>query len=210
MKRKQILIIGFGGNAIDCFETIENEFEVIGFVDDEKDKQKSEFKGIPVYSRAALNQYKDAKVISLIGSEHTFMKRKGIISDFKIPPSRFATIIHPNAVVSKDSVIGYDVIIMAGVVITSNAKIGNHIFILPNTVIHHDVKISDYVLIGSNVTIAGHVNINSNCYIGSGSSIISYAEIGNSSLIGMSANVIESVPDNSKVVGNPGRVISID
>ena len=207
MQKQQLLIIGFGGNAVDCFETIENEYEVIGFVDDVNEKQKLNYKGIPVFSRSAIKKYKDAKIITLIGSEKTFKMRKKIISDFKIPSSRFTRIIHPKAVISKDSKIGNDVIIMAGVVITSNAKIGNHIFILPNTVIHHDVTVSDYVLIGSNVTLAGHVKINSGCFIGSGSSVISYAEIGKNSIIGMSANVIKSIPDNSKIVGNPGRVI---
>jgi len=206
MDKPPLLVLGFGGNALDAFDTISNSYEIIGFIDDSPERQKLTFEGIPVYSREVLKKYEDVKVISLIGAEYNFRVRDKIISDFKIPDRRFATIVHPRAVISKQAKLGHDVIVFAGAVITANAIIGNHIFILPNTVIHHDVCISDYSMIGSNVTIAGNVMIGKSCYIGSASSIKNGMNLGDGCMIGMAANVVCSVHAGSIVVGNPAKL----
>jgi sugar O-acyltransferase (sialic acid O-acetyltransferase NeuD family) len=205
MSKEPLIILGYGGNAVDFYDSISASFEVIGFVDDDKTKHKLGYNNIQVHGREFLDAHPSVKIISLIGSEKTYQIRHEIINAFHISESRFATAIHPNATVSKSSVIGKDVVIMAGSVLTSNARLGNHIFILANTVIHHDVQINDYTLIGSNVTIAGHVKIARNCFIGSGTSIINNIELGEFSLIGMGSNVIRSVPPKSKVAGNPAK-----
>lgn len=205
MPKCPLLVLGFGGNAIDAIDTIENSYEIIGFIDDNPERQKLTFEGIPVYPRKVLEKYKDVKVISLIGSEANFRNRDKIISDFKIPDSRFATIVHPTAMISRLAKVGHDVIVFAGVVVTANAVIGNHIFLLPNSVIHHDVSIADYNMIGANVTIAGHVTVGKSCYIGSASSIKNGINIGDCSMIGMAANVVRSVPSGSTMVGNPAK-----
>lgn len=205
--KEEIIVLGFGGNAIDFFDTIESNYTIIGFVDDDEKKHHLSYKGIKVYSRSFLEAHSNSKVISLIGSEKTFQVRNKIIDDFNIPVERFATVIHPKASVSRDADIGHDVVIMPGVVITSNAVIGNHIFILANSVIHHDVVINDYSLIGSNVTIAGNVKIGKSCYIGSGSSVKNDLQIGDNTIIGMATNVIKSISSNSKMIGNPARSI---
>lgn len=207
MKKESIIVLGFGGNAVDFFETISYNYEIIGFVDDDEKKINLSYKGIKVYTREFLSIHPEAKVISLIGSEKTIHIRDEIINKFNIPKERFATAIHPNASVSKDALIGYDVVIMSGVVITSNAKIGNHIFILANSVLHHDADVKDYTLIGSNVTIAGHVKIERNCFIGSASSFKNNITIGEFSIIGMAANVINNVERKSKCIGNPAKYI---
>jgi len=205
MTKVPLLVLGFGGNAIDAIDTIENNYEIIGFIDDDPERQKLTFEGIPVYPRQVLEKYKDAKVITLIGSAANFRNREKIINDFKIAESRFATIIHPTAVVSRLAKIGRDVIVFAGTIVTANAIVGNHIFILPNSVIHHDVSVDDYTLIGANVTIAGHVKVGKCCYLGSASSIMNGINIGDRSMIGMAANVVRSVPPDSTMVGNPAK-----
>lgn len=205
--KDEVIVLGFGGNAVDFFDTIASNYTIIGFVDDDEKKHHLSYKGIRVYPRTFLQHHPTSKVISLIGSEKTIHFRNKIIEDFKIAPDRFGTAIHPKAIVSADAVIGKDVVIMPGVVITSNAVIGNHIFILANSVIHHDVSIGNYTLIGSNVTIAGNVSIGEKCYIGSCSSFKNDLQVGSESIIGMSANVLKSVPPNSKMIGNPAKSI---
>ena len=52
-------------------------------------------------------------------------------------------------------------------------------------------QIGNNVVLGANVTIIGNISIGNNCTIGAGAVIVS------------------NIPDNSVVVGNPGRVIRI-
>ena len=206
MVKEPILVIGFGGNAIDFFDTISEKFDIIAFVDDDPNKIGKSYGKIKVCDRTILDDFPNVKVITLLGSEKTFLLREKIISSFNIQKERFTKIIHSSAVVSSHAIIGNDVVIMPNVVLTSNCQIGNHVMILSNTSIHHDVIINNFNLIGSNVVIAGHVKIDQHCFIGSGSSIKSNCSIGQGSLVGMSSNVVKNINLGSVVMGNPAKI----
>ena len=85
-----------------------------------------------------------------------------------------------------------------GIIVNGNVKIGKNCSIRPFSVIgnkrngdNNDVPtIGDNVTIGCNVSIIGGITIGSNVTIGAGSV------------------VINNVPDNAIVVGNPARIIS--
>src|SRR5208337_4649353 len=96
MAKAPLFILGFGGNAIDAIDVIEHAYEIIGFIDDNPERQKLTYSRIQVYPRQILHKYKEAKVITLIGAETTLRNREQIINSFKLDDSRFATIIHPH------------------------------------------------------------------------------------------------------------------
>lgn len=204
---KKLIIFPFNGNAIEAIDCLGNEYDLIGLIDDNPEKQGQTQYGFEVFSRDLLITYQETYVLAVPGSPATYLKRRQIIDGLQIPQQRFANVIHPHANISKFAILGYNVLIMAGTVVTSNAAIRNHVCILPNSVIHHDSEVEDYCLIGANVTIAGNVKICQNCYIGSGSTIINNIEIGQKTLVGSGTNVIRSLPSSSKVVGNPGKII---
>lgn len=204
---KKLVIFPYNGNGLEAIDCINNEFEFLGFIDDTPEKQGMNEYGHRVYDRSFLISNPNVLVLAVPGSPASFKIRHTIIAGLGLEDSRFATIIHPNAQISKLATIGKNVLIMAGVVITSNAVIKDHVCILPNTVIHHDSSIGSYSLLGSNISVAGSVDIGDNCYIGSGSRIINNIQVGHRCLIGMGSNVIKSIPDESKVVGNPARQI---
>lgn len=205
MEKEPVILLGFGGNAIDFFDTIESCYDIIGFVDDEEDKQGLAYNGVKVYDRSFMEENHQVKVISLIGSAQTYTRRREILQAFHIPRERFARAVHPGATIGKNACLGFDVLVMPGAVITSNAKIGNHVFVMANTVIHHDVVVGDYSMIGANVVIAGHTKIGNSCYIGSGCNIMNGITLGENTLVGLGSNVLKSAPAHAKMVGNPAR-----
>lgn len=204
---QDLLIFPYNGNGLEALDCLGNAFNFIGFVDDTKEKQGINSIGLKVFDRYAFEKFPAAKVLAVPGSSTSFKKRKEIIDSLDLKDERFATVVHPNANISKNARIGKNCLIYAGVVITVNAQIGNHVCILPNTVVHHDTKIGNYTLIGSNICIAGYTEIGESCYVGSGSNIINTIRIGNQVLIGMGSNVIKNVSDNSKIAGNPARAL---
>lgn len=204
-----LLIFPLGGNSVEALDCIdENQYKVIGFVDDNPSKVGTKYCDIEVFDRTAFEQFPNAKVLACIGSPYNFRKRGEIIANLGIPKERFVSIIHPSAQISKFATIGTNCLVMAGVVITHNAKIGNNVIILPNSVVHHDTEIGDNTCIGSNVVVAGFTKIGKSCYVGSGSNIINNITIGSNTLIGMGTNVVKSVEENKKIVGNPAREIA--
>lgn len=204
---KRLLIFPYNGNALEAIDCMTDDYEIVGFIDDDKKKHGVQENGYEVFPRDILVKYPDAQVLAVPGSPDTYLHRKDIIGGLNISPDRFATIIHPKANISSLAKIGYNILIMAGTVVTSNAIISNHVCILPNSVIHHDVEIGEFCLIGARVTVASRVKIGKNCYIGSGSSIINNINIGENTLVGLGSNVISSLPANVKAAGNPARKI---
>jgi sugar O-acyltransferase (sialic acid O-acetyltransferase NeuD family) len=204
---KKLLIFPYNGNGLEALDCLGDEYECIGFIDDTPEKQGRQPIGIEVFSRKILQKYMEAYILAVPGSPISYLQRKSHIDSLQIPDKRYATVIHPRAIISANASIGCNVLIMAGVVITSNAIIEDHICILPNSVIHHDSKIGVYSLIGSGVIIAGYTTVEENSYIGSGSRIINNITIGRNALVGIGSTVLKDVLPGSKVVGTPARAI---
>ena len=200
----QLLFFPYNGNAREGADCLSARQRLLGFIDDDTAKQGKK-NGHRVFSREALRRYPNAAIVAVPGSPDTYLERKKIIESLGVPASRFATVIHPGAFVSKSARLGRNVLVMAGVVIGPNVRLGDHVCLLPNSVIHHESEVGDFTLIGSNVTVAGRVRVGENCYIGSGSSILQDVQIKKRTMVGMASNVIRSVPAESKVAGNPAR-----
>ncbi len=101
--------------------------------------------------------------------------------------------------------------ILFGCTIPPTTEIGENVIIPHSTgiVLHQWSKIGAGTKIYQNVTI-GNANgpvIGKNCVIGAGACILGDIIIGDNVKIGANAVVLMDVPDNSTVVGVPGRII---
>lgn len=86
-----------------------------------------------------------------------------------------------------------------------------HIVINPNAVIGENFNISQGCLIGNaQGKKAGVPTIGNNVCMNANSVIVGNAHIGNDVLIAPGAFVNFDVPDNSVVIGNPGKIITKD
>ena len=211
---KKLLLFPFGGNArealISVFAINErgNEWDVVGFIDDDRSRHGQECCGIRVLGgRKVLEEIPDTYVLAVPGSPASYLRRKEIIASLNINKSRFANIIHPSVVIAPDAMIGSNIIMMPNVVISCGVTIGDHCIILPNTVISHDSKVGDYCCLGSNISVSGTVRIGNNCYVGSGTKFKENVTVGDGTLIGLGSNVIHDIDANAIAVGNPAKVI---
>lgn len=103
-----------------------------------------------------------------------------------------------------------------GVWLASSTKIGKN-FIIGygglGVVIHDRTIIGNNCHIDQNVTIGGTSKkmevpiIGNHVYIGAGAKVLGPIKIGNNVVIGANCVVVKDVPDNSLVVGIPGRII---
>src|SRR5579872_7551713 len=105
---------------------------------------------------------------------------------------------------------------MTGIEIHPGATIGRRCFIDHGmgVVIGETSEIGDDVLLYQGVTLGGtgkergkrHPTIGDGAVIGTGAKILGNIRIGHNTKVGAGSVVIRSVPDNSTVVGVPGRV----
>ena len=104
-----------------------------------------------------------------------------------------------------------------GIEIHPGAVIGKNLFIDHGSgvVIGETVTIGDNVIIYQGVTLGGtgkengqrHPKIGNNVLIGAGAKVLGNIKIGDNVKIGSGAIVLKDVPNNSTVVGVPGRII---
>ncbi|HUV56160.1 MAG TPA: acetyltransferase, partial [Dehalococcoidales bacterium] len=204
---KDLIIIGAGGTGrvvADAIEDISNEWNLLGYLDDDPKKQGTKINGFPVLGKTDdAVKYQNCFFVIIMGSPRNYFIRKRVATKLGISLENYATIIHPDARVSRYTDVGKGSVIMPGVAIMPNVKIGNHTVILSHAYMGHDVKIGDYVTIANSTAIAGGVIINEGCYIGQNSSIRERITIGEWSLVGMGSVVVSDVLAYHVVAGNP-------
>jgi sugar O-acyltransferase (sialic acid O-acetyltransferase NeuD family) len=194
-----LIIIGAGGQGTVIAEIAAlNNFNVL-FWDDDPIKYDKDL-NIEKRKISVPNRY---KIIIAIGDNLT---RKNISVQYT--QELFATLIHPQSIISKNVQINIGTVIMGGVCINNNANIGKHCIINTLSVIEHDVIIKDYVHVSPNATLLGNSLIGYNSWIGAGAIVLPGVEIGENCIVGAGTVVLKDVPPNSKVVGNPGRLIN--
>ena len=89
---------------------------------------------------------------------------------------------------------------------------GTGVVIGETTIIGNDVTIYQGVTLGGTGKQSGkrHPTIGNNVVVGAGAKILGSFTIGNNVNIGANAVVLSDIPDNSTVVGIPGRVVKIN
>ena len=210
---KDLIIIGVGGVGREAALIAEEineqtqEWNILGFVDDNESVQNTYINGYPVLSKSQYLQNYKEEVYVFCGISNYKVKKK-IISKLKENQNiKFATLIHPSVKLNKHIKIGEGCIIYQNVIMTVNIEIGDHVIVSPKCGIGHDSKIHDYVTLLWNVNVSGNVDIKEGATMGSGSTVIQGLTIGEGSFVGAGACVIRDVEDNKTAVGVPTRYV---
>ena len=212
----KIIIIGGYGNGTVIAQIIEDinveqkTWEILGFLND---FEKEPINGYPILGKVEHDvikkylQMDDVYFFYALISTKLNYKFLPKLHNLKIPLERFATLIHPKAVIASSALIGFGVSIMAFSIVGPNAKVGNFIQVFGHATVGHNCIVEDYAYVTSNSIIGAHVHLKQGAFLGVNSTTLDRVVIGEWSLVGQHSNVIRDVPDYSKVVGNPARVI---
>lgn len=203
MKNK-ILLIGAYHEMIELCESC--NYEVIGIFDNDYDYD-DEYYGVKIVGKDSdaellYEQYGDIPVVIT-----PFMPsvRERLYNLYSSIGYKFATIISPDAIVSKFSTIGEGSVIQSGVNIAANTHIGR--FVKLNTMcnIMHDNEIGDFVTVSPNAVTLGYVKIGDRAFLGANCTILPNLKIGNDATVGAAAVVTKDIPSEKVVKGNPAK-----
>lgn len=209
--KKPLVIIGagsVGGHiAFNLNEYLLEEYEVLGFLDDDAKKHNKEIFGFPVLGPvdhiAILN--KDLAVI--IGIAFPSMKQKIIARLTTLGNFEFPSLIAKSAWISNKVFIDKGVIIYPGCSLNYGCHIGAFVVINMNCALGHDCTIGSYSSLAPAVNLAGHTKLGVGVDMGIGASTKQEVQIGNNSIVGGKSMLINNIPENVVVAGVPAKII---
>jgi sugar O-acyltransferase (sialic acid O-acetyltransferase NeuD family) len=139
------------------------------------------------------------KVVVAIGDPSL---RKRVVESLP-SQTEFATIIHPNAIISKWVKIGEGGIITAGTILTCNIEIGKHAHLNLHTTIGHDCLIGDFFTTAPAANISGNCNFGDCVYLGTNSAVRQGVKICDNVTVGMGGVVVKDITEEGVYIGNP-------
>lgn len=118
----------------------------------------------------------------------------------------FESFIHHYAALGHYNSIGEGALIYGGFGMTVNVKIGSFVT-LQACYLGHDVHVSDFATVSSFCNIMGYVKIGKCAFLGSNVAATPKISIGENAYVCVGSVLVRDVPDNTKVIGNPARII---
>lgn len=209
-----LIILGAVGNCLDILDAVmaanaaaqSPAFAVQGFLDDDVSRRGRRIREVPVLGPLSMaRDMPEVLFVGGIGSPRNYDAKAALIDRLGLARDRFATVIHPTAVVSPSATLGRGSVVLANCTICANVHIGDHVMMLPNCVVGHDTSVGDYSILAAGVAVSGSVTVGCSCYLGVGASIRDSVSLGDKTLLGMGAALICDTPEGSVMVGNPAR-----
>ena len=202
--KQDLIIIGagnVGGFLVLNQNLFEEDFNIIGFLDDDKKKIGQSFWGIPVLGGVGeVGNYKNASIALGIASPHVKKKILGKIGE----NYDFPNFIAHKAWISNKVKIGKGVIIYPGVSINHESEIGDFVVINMNCAIGHNSIVQKCSSLAPGVNFAGFTFVESYVEIGIGVSTVQQTRISQGATIGGQTMLISDVEKNSTYTGVPG------
>ena len=204
-----VLVIGGGGHARVLIEALLASSAVIaGVVDSDPALAMSRVLGVPVIGGdEVVGEFPPSEILLVngLGSTGLPATRRRVFDEFRGRGSRFASVLHPSAVVASDVVLHEGAQVMAGVVIQPGASIGLNSIVNTRASVDHDCIISAHVHVAPGVTMSGGVRGGEGTHIGTAAAVIQGISIGCGCLVAAGAVVTRDIADGTKVRGVPAR-----
>lgn len=214
-KMKDLIILGAGGTAFDLIDIalamnkIEKQWNILGFLDDNKDLIGKEVYGYPVLGSIPQSEkFQNAFFASSIGDAYKTNLRKIVREKVPFNNDWFASLIHPTAIISESAIIEPGAVIYGNVTISSQVHVGHDVFLCGNTFLGHECVIGNHCVLSVGNYLASDVIVGDCCYLGVGVMVRHQTEIGENCLIGMGTKVVKSVPSNSKLINKLQNIIT--
>lgn len=118
------------------------------------------------------------------------------------------TLIHPQALLSKQVQIGDGTFIARGACINPLAQIGEGVIINTSVVIEHECTVHNYAHIAPSATLAGKVTIQSGAFVGANAVVKQGVTVGANAVIGAGSVVLQDIPDNAIMAGVPAKPLN--
>jgi UDP-3-O-[3-hydroxymyristoyl] glucosamine N-acyltransferase len=135
---------------------------------------------------------------AVIGSKG-FGYARDSTNELVLLPHEGKVVLENNVEIGANSVI--DVASFNQTIVRKGTKIGNLVHVA------HNVSIGENTLIAACAKISGSTNIGNNCFIHPCVCVGYHLNVGNNCIVGSNSTVLQDLPDHSKAVGSPAKIL---
>ena len=208
--KKKVLIFSAGSAGRDILQLIttinkiKNEWNVIGYVDDDTKKIGKVIDKIKVYSNK--NKPKSKEIYGVCGIMDSKIRKKIFEKEIIKSGYKLTNLFHPSVEKPSSLKIGEGNIIF-------NCNINANVSIKNFTLVHnfcnlgHNIIVGNYVTMLATITIGGHSQVGNMTFIASGVDINRGIKIGNNCKIGIGSVIMNNIKDNTIVMDYPRLVM---
>lgn len=206
---KDLIIIGagnVGGFLVYNQELFAEQYNLLGFLDDDAGKLGKEFYGLKVIGNTEhlFSMSKDVAVA--IGIAFPKAKRR-VFEKIKDNGNHFPAFISKNAWLSNSVVVGQGVILYPGVSINYETVIEDFVIMNMNCAIGHNCHVSRFAALAPGVSLAGFTKIEEAVDMGIGVSTRQNIVVGKDAVIGGQSMLVKNVGPGTKIAGVPGKIM---
>lgn len=212
MIRKKLLIYTAGAGSREILLLVNQinlkspEWDVIGFVDEDPEKNGTTVDGYPVFG--VDNNEKGNDVYGICGVLDAKVRQRFITEEIEGKGLKCATLIHPDITIPGDFEIGSGSIIMPSCIISYDVKIGKGVYVLWGAALGHGLRVGNYSTILTFACITGGCAVGSRTTIGAGAILNVGVNVGDDCIIGVGTTIIQNVKNRKRVMALPRMIES--
>lgn len=212
---KKVVILGAGGDGLVLAEAIgqlgkqssePSKLVVEGFLDDAY-AEAGTYEGFRVFGGLDHWSQLDGEIlfIAAIQKVRDMPRRVARLDQLGVPPERWATVIHPTAVIASCATIGQGVYIGAFCSVQPRCVIGDFATLRAGAALGHDATVSRHAYVGPNAVLCGKAVLHAGAHLGPGAVLLDERSVGQFAVVGIGSAVTKNVSDYAVVMGNPAK-----
>jgi UDP-perosamine 4-acetyltransferase len=118
---------------------------------------------------------------------------------------RFATVVHPSAILAAGVELGEGAQVLAGAVLQTGCRLGANALVNTRALVEHDAVVEDHACVSPGALLAGGVRIEAAAFVGLGAVILQNLRVGPEAMVAAGAVVTAGVPPGARMAGVPAR-----
>jgi sugar O-acyltransferase (sialic acid O-acetyltransferase NeuD family) len=198
---ERVVVVGSGGHAKVVIATARAAgLEIAAVADDDPARWGQRVLGIEITgpSPPVLDDPEQLAVLAIGGNRARRDRARGA-------RCRFATVVHPGAIVDVSVRLGAGTVVFAGAVLQPDTVLGAHVIVNTCASIDHDCVVGDFVHVAPGARLAGGVALDEGALLGIGAVAIPNLRVGAWTTVGAGAAVVCDLPANIVATGIPAR-----
>lgn len=207
---KRLIIVGAGnvGGYIAYNASSFGAYELIGFLDDDREKFGKTIYGLPVLGAVRdISNFSGGDSLAVAITISSPKVKARIVEDLSVLPLEFPNFVSDKAWISKGVVLGKGIILYPGTCINYESHVGDFVLMNMNCAIGHNCAIGSCASLAPGVNLGGFTVIEEQASLGIGSSTRQGVRVGRAAVVGGQAMLINDVKPGALIVGVPGRQI---